>query len=172
MATDLIMPTIPGDPHQMPQPKSTFSHLPPQRPQHMRSLSYQVPPQQPSSNQVSPLSTSVERQHASTPSSPKGYHTRRCRPTYMPAVLRPNSDFIPQKMDGAFAPGRANTIGAMPETTSGSFLGMPGISAISQRLNRRTTGDSAKYLKGNWDLDIFPEVTDVPSRQHWKVSTR
>jgi hypothetical protein len=88
---------------------------------------------------------------------------------YMPAVLRPNSEFLPQKLNGAFAPDRANTFSSTPETTSGSFLGMPGISAISQRLARRTTGDSAKYLEGNWDLEIFPQVTSLPGRQHWKA---
>lgn len=172
MAADLIMPKM-GDPYQAySQNAAAFvAQVPPQRPQHMRSLSYQVPPQQPSSNQVSPLSTSIERQHASTPSSPKAYHARQARPMYMPAVLRPNSEFTQQKLNCAFAPGRANTMGAVPETTGGSFLGIAGISAISQRLGRRTTGDSAKYLEGDWDLDIFPEVTDQPSRQHWKVST-
>ena len=171
MATDLIMPKLPGDIHHLPQPP--VPQVLPQRPLHTRSLSYQVP-HHPSSNQVSPLSSSDERLQASTTaSSPNAYHARQARPLYMPAVLRPNSEFTAQKLTNGFAPGRANTAGAVTERrlSGGSFLGMPGIAAISQRLGRRTTGDSAKYLEGDWDLDIFPDVTDLPTRQHWKVST-
>jgi hypothetical protein len=164
------MPKLPGDLHQIPQAPNP--QVLAQRPLHTRSLSYQVP-HHPSSNQVSPLSSSDERLQASTTaSSPNAYHARQARPLYMPAVLRPNSEFTAQKLTKGFALGRANTAGAVTERrlSGGSFLGMPGIAAISQRLGRRTTGDSAKYLEGDWDLDIFPDVTDGPTRQHWKVS--
>lgn len=163
MTAELIMPTLPGDQHQAaPQPRHN-----PQRPQHMRSLSYQVPP---ASQQISPLSTSNEsQQNASVPASPKAHHARQVRPMYMPAVLRPNSEFS-QKLT------RASTTGHRPDCEfsagrrlSNGLMSVTGMAMI-QRLSRRSTGDSGSQLEGGWDLDLFPAVTDLPTRQHWKVS--
>lgn len=156
------MPTLPGNDHQQaPQPRQQGL----QRPQHVRSLSYQVPHSQ---QQISPLSTSDEQQRSSMPPSPKARHAQQNRPMYMPAVLRPNSDFT-QGLK------RASTTQSSPSSrrnsNSSTFMNVPGLGAI-QRLSRRSTGDSDKSIKGGWDLDLFPTVTDLPTKKHWKVSKR
>jgi hypothetical protein len=46
-------------------------------------------------------------------------------------------------------------------------MNVPGLATI-QRLSRRSTGESTKCPEGGWDLELFPEVTDVPTRNHWK----
>ncbi|CAH0026764.1 unnamed protein product [Clonostachys rhizophaga] len=165
MAAELIMPTLPGDQHP-----HHHHHFATQRPPHSRSLSFQVP--QPHSNQLSPLSTSdLDKHHASTPSSPKAKHARPARPMYMPAVLRPNSDFICQKITGVSP---TNSDASSVQTagrrrlSGAGFMMMPGFSALGQRLTRRTTGDSTKSFESGWDLDLFPQVTDLPTRKHWK----
>lgn len=158
MTAELIMPTLPGNDHQQaPQPRQQGL----QRPQHVRSLSYQVPHSQ---QQISPLSTSDEQQRSSMPPSPKARHAQQNRPMYMPAVLRPNSDFT-QGLK------RTSTTQSSPSSrrnsNSSTFMNVPGLGAI-QRLSRRSTGDSDKSIKGGWDLDLFPTVTDLPTKKHWK----
>ena len=160
------MPTLPGD--QQPSAPQHHPHI--QRPQHVRSVSYQV---QPSSSQISPLSTSDETQHnASLPGSPKAYHARQTRPLYMPAVLRPNSDFK-QKVTRARTAGHCGNCDCTSGrrlSNGGGIMNVPGLATI-QRLSRRSTGESTKCPEGGWDLELFPEVTDVPTRNHWKVSS-
>ena len=167
MTAELIMPTLPGDQHQQqaPQPR----HNNPQRPQHLRSLSYQV---QPTSQQISPLSTSGESQHnASVPASPK--NGRHGRPMYMPAVLRPNSDFT-QKLTRASTTQSANNRSDYEYSTgrrlSNGLMNVTGLAMI-QRLSRRSPAEGGSQLEGGWDLELFPAVTDLPTRKHWKVST-
>ncbi|KAL6869548.1 Zn finger protein [Amphichorda felina] len=167
MTAELIMPTLPGDQHQhhAPQPRQN-----PQRPQHLRSLSYQVQPT--SHHQISPLSTSDESQKhtASVPGSPKAYHGRHCRPMYMPAVLRPNSDFT-QKLTRASTTQSASHRPDGEYTTgrrlSNGLMNVTGLAMI-QRLSRRSTAESDNQPEGGWDLELFPAVTDLPTRNHWK----
>lgn len=169
MTAELIMPTLPGDQHQVPQPRHHF-----QRPPHMRSVSYQVPA---SSHQISPLSSSNESQeNSSMPSSPRAYHARQARPLYMPAVLRPNSEFTQKLNRASTAPqddqfdGNGRRLSNGSGGSSSSFINVPGLAMI-QRLSRRSTGDSGKCVEGGLDLELFPLVTDVPTREHWKVSS-
>lgn len=139
--------------------------------------------------QISPLSTS----NNTSPTSPKSqYHTRQVRPLYIPAVLRPNehpSREVSSKAkprgkadpDGdSYAAGGEGAVddedeedaeGRRVMRSSGSFISMSGLGAFGfGRLSRRTTNDSAKCVDGAWNLDLFPEVTELPSRDHWKVS--
>lgn len=172
MAAELIIPTAPGD--QLPA-HNPARHFAPQRPAHTRSLSYQVP-RHPASANVSPLSTSGDKQQqhqqqtaASTPGSPKD-GAPHGRLMYMPAVLRPNSEFTANKLTRASTAGQDNE----STSTSGRRLSasgfIPGLVTIGQRLTRRTTSDSGKCPDAGWNLQLFPQVTDLPTRKHWKVS--
>lgn len=166
MTAELIMPTLPGNGQQAPLPYQAA----PQRPQHFRSLSYQVPASQ---QQVSPLSSSDEAQRSSMPSSPKQHYNSQDRPLYMPAVLRPNSDFT-QGLHRASTAGQCSSCdnpSSRRNSNSSTFMSVPGLGVI-QRLSRRSTGDSDKSIQGAWDLDLFPTVTDLPTKKHWKVSKR
>lgn len=173
MATELIMPTLPSE--HLHQPPPTSRAFIPARPPHSRTQSYQLP----SGPQLSPLSTSDNsgssngspghpQVSASTPASPKAHHARHLRPMYMPAVLRPNE--FPTK--------RARCKPSMPEsddavsdrTVRRGSVGFMGMTALGQRLSRRSTGDSGKSFDGDWDLDLFPQVKALPTREHWKVS--
>ncbi|KAI9166915.1 FYVE-type zinc finger-containing protein [Paramyrothecium foliicola] len=164
MATDLIMPVLPGN-------QQFSSHFLPERPvhHHRRSQSYQIPP----GPQISPLSTSdISNHNASTPGSPKAHHARHVRPLYMPAVLRPNSEFTPVKVVRSQTGSDTEpNSGLSSRRSSNSFITIPGLTGIGQRLTRRSTGDSGKSFDGEWDLDLFPEVTSVPTRKHWKPDT-
>ncbi|KAF4124117.1 FYVE zinc finger [Geosmithia morbida] len=177
MTAELIMPTMATDRHhyQAPPPHHVQQH----RPEHMRSFSYQVPPV---NHQISPLSSSGESQHnASVPASPKAYQNQHqdsrhyTRPMYMPAVLRPNSDFIPPLSGGVAVDTSSNghdsdcvCHGGRRLSNSSTLMNMAGIGVI-QRLSRRSTADSAKCPEGHsHNHDIFPTVTDVPTRDHWK----
>jgi hypothetical protein len=173
MATDLIMPVLPGN-------QQFSNHFAPEhRPgmNHRRSQSYQIPP----GPQISPLSTSdLSNPNNSTPASPKAHHARHVRPMYMPAVLRPNSDFQPPRTTikpPTVASGNNNGGGSDTEPNSGlssrrssnSLITIPGLGGIGHRLTRRSTNDSGKSFNGELDLDLFPQVTDLPTRKHWKV---
>lgn len=83
----------------------------------------------------------------------------------MPAVLRP-TEF----------PSKARPVTVRPEGDDGeervlrsnaSFISLAGLGALG-RLSRRSTGDSGKFVDGEWNLDLFPKPTGVPTRQHWK----
>ncbi|KAH7329249.1 hypothetical protein B0I35DRAFT_404490 [Stachybotrys elegans] len=154
MATDLIMPTLPGEQH-------LSRHFLPQRPQHhMRSTSYQLP----MGPQISPLSTSstIDSTTSVPPSpSPKDHHARQLRPLYMPAVLRPNHEFAAAANKGGYDSEPTSAIAA--RRPSSGFL-----DGLGQRLSRRSTGDEPSGLAGDIDLDLFPQVTALPTRKHWK----
>jgi hypothetical protein len=177
MATDLIMPVLPGN-------QQFSSHFVPEhRPgmNHRRSQSYQIPP----GPQISPLSTSdLSNPNNSTPASPKAHYARHGRPMYMPAVLRPNSDFQPPRttIKPPTAGGGNNnnngggsdvepSSGLSSRRSSNSLITIPGLGGIGHRLTRRSTGDSGKSFDGELDLDLFPKVTDLPTRKHWKPDT-
>lgn len=170
MAAELIMPTLPGDQQQ------SRHFLPPSRPLHTRSQSYQVS----SGPQISPLNTAhadmMANQTCSTPPSPtgsgSGFRNGGGRPMYMPAVLRRCDEFPSRKVT------RCKTASSTSSTDSDStlrlgnsaILNLPGLSAIGNRLSRRSTGESSKTLEGEWNADAYPQVTGQPSRTHWKVS--
>ena len=138
--------------------------------------------------QISPLSTS----NNGSPNSPQAninYHGNRVRPMYMPAVLRPNEH--PSRELPAGAIDNTSAVGDSSEDgdaldddetasrrsggvhSSGSFISLPGLGAFGiGRLSRRSTNDSGKCMGDkNWNLDSFPEVNGLPSRNHWKVCT-
>jgi len=157
MATDLIMPTLPGEQEQ------SRHFLPLQRPQHNRSQSYQIP----QSTQISPLSTSTSTgSNSSTPSSPKSGR----KPMYMPAVLRSNHEFPPHpKLAKSRTFGEDDDARARhhQRTQSGNAFGnFPGFGVLSPR-SRRPSKVGQELCDG-WDLKLFPQVTAQPTRQHWK----
>lgn len=188
MTAELIMPTLAAENHfQAPQPRHFQHHhqqpqQPPQqqqqrRPQHMRSFSYQVPP---AAQQISPLSTSGESEHhTSVPASPNGRHARgfsQARPMFMPAVLRPNSDFIPQPLTSSSPNGSHDSDcechGGRRLSNSSTLMNMAGIAGmgVMGRLSRRATADNNKCPEGHSrNHDGFPAVTQAPTRAHWKV---
>lgn len=55
--------------------------------------------------------------------------------------------------------------------TNSSIINLPGMTLFGTRLARTPTGDSGRSsLEGDFDLELFPEVTSLPTRKHWKVS--
>lgn len=166
MATDLIMPTLPGG-----QQSQHYFPQRPQRPQHQRSQSYQIP----TGPQISPSgheSTSPDS-NGSTSSSPRAYHTRQVRPMYMPAALRPN--LFPSKKTKTSAvddggSGSSIESDVTLRRTNGSMISLPGMSVFGGRLSRVSTGESTRSsVDGDFDLETFPAVTSLPSRTHWKA---
>lgn len=192
MATDFIMPHVPttsSRDHYFPPQSQHMSQIPAFQPNYAYAQNYTssnaytttaanfVTPYNP---QISPLSTS----NNSSPTSPKSqYHTRQVRPLYIPAVLRPNehpSHELPTKQsglsNGAGAEGAVDSdddddVGNHRVVrSSGSFISLPGLGAFGfGRLTRRATSDSGKCLDSSWNLDLFPEVVGLPSRDHWKA---
>ncbi|KAI5465841.1 hypothetical protein BGZ63DRAFT_420376 [Mariannaea sp. PMI_226] len=163
MAADLIMPTLPGD-----QTRHFFANQRPHQRSHQRTQSFQIPV----GPQISPSSTSDSASHdSSNPTSPKAYHARQVRPMYMPAALRPNlfpsKSMKPKADDGASASSSDSDITL--RRTNSSLINIPNMSIFGHRLSRTSTGDSNRSsLDGDFDLDMFPEVTGAPTRDHWK----
>ncbi|CAK7266073.1 Zn finger protein [Sporothrix epigloea] len=121
------------------------------------------------------------------------YHTRQVRPLYIPAVLRPNEH---PSREGQAKAGAAidngsngnsfatsddsNDLELADDGSSGSWrsgsirlnnsnLSLPGLSAFGiGRLSRRSTNDSISCIDSSWNLDLFPDVSGSPSRDHWK----
>lgn len=162
------MPRLPGQ-----QPQAPYYTHHQQRQQHhpqQQYPSFQPSPITTSSYQssthynspVSPLSTSSNL----SPTTPKNYISRQIRPLYVPAVLRP-TEFPSKAPPPRPAPEDDETSEDSPRPSS-SFMGFGGLSAFG-RLSRRSTGDSAKSVNGNWNLDMFPKPTGPPTRKHWKV---
>ncbi|CAJ0553963.1 Ff.00g124750.m01.CDS01 [Fusarium sp. VM40] len=163
MAADLIMPTLPGDQHSR-------HFFPQQRPTHSRNQSYQISV----GPQISPINTNTSTSPdsiSSDPTSPRAYQGRQNRPMYMPAALRPN--LFPSKtsrmpMDDAASASSTESENTLRRTNS-SLINIPGMSVFSNKLARVSTGDSAQSsIDGDFDLDMFPEVKDQPTRKHWK----
>ncbi|KAK3939902.1 vacuolar segregation protein pep7 [Diplogelasinospora grovesii] len=112
--------------------------------------------------QISPLSTSGNV----SPTSPKNYVTRHAPPMYMPAVLRPTE--FPSK--APLPKPKVNPQRDAEERSlrpNSSYLSLAGLGGFG-RLSRRSTGDSGKCVDGNWNLDMFPKPTGLPTRKHWK----
>lgn len=115
-------------------------------------------------SQISPISSATATPQGSSPTSPRSslshaaVHTRQLRPLksplYVPAVLRPNQ---PSR--------KIKTNPLTPDSTQGSFE--------SAGLSRSDSGDSGKWGLGmivetEWSVKDLGEVTDVPSKDHWK----
>lgn len=162
MAAELIMPTLPGTQQQ----SRHFLHNRPV--QHTRSHSYQVAP----APTVSPLQTNLPAHHSSTPPSPtrSGSMTPGARPLYMPAVLRPNYEFPPQPLSKSPSANSDSGSDTTLRRTNTGLLSLTGLGAIGNRLSRRSTMESRKSVEGEWNLDMYPEVSNQPTRKHWKVS--
>ncbi|KAL2260977.1 hypothetical protein VTK26DRAFT_4840 [Humicola hyalothermophila] len=171
MATDFMMPRMPGQQQQSQSPYYA-------RQQHQRQqfraqqLSFQptqIATAQPSpvasqyNSPISPLSSSGNI----SPSTNKSYITRQIRPLYVPAVLRP-TEFPSKEPPHEASPQDEDDISeeATPRPNS-SFMNLGSLTPFG-RLSRRSTGDSAKCLDGKWELDLFPEPTGPPTRKHWK----
>lgn len=169
MSADLVMPMLPSE-------QQHSRHFLPKRPHHSRSRSYQLP----QGPQISPINTAGFNNGnnsgaVSTPPSPKTYNARHVRPLYMPAALRPNDEFPsiaftkPKSGDTSSDSGSDSTL----RRSNTGFMNLPAFSGIGQRLSRRSTGgspNSGNSLNGDWNLELFPEVTEMPTRNHWKVS--
>lgn len=184
MATDLVMPSLPAEQQYAPHVRLPFVA----RPQHARTRSYQLP----SASQISPLSTSdgtLSNKPGSNPGtgpstspvngghSPSSSKGRVVKPLYMPAVLRPNE--FPTR-SARSKPGSPTGLGneasygdAEPSMTSlrrssSSLMGMAGLNVLGQRLGRRPNGPGCNGLTDDFDLKMFPSVTALPRRDHWK----
>lgn len=112
--------------------------------------------------QISPLSTSGN----ASPTSPKTYLSRQIRPLYMPAVLRP-TEFPSKAPPPKPKPEDEDEVDERVLKSNSSFISLAGLGALGRR-SRRSTGDSAKCVDGNWNLDLFPKPTGLPTRDHWK----
>ncbi|KAK3333178.1 hypothetical protein B0T19DRAFT_118767 [Cercophora scortea] len=146
MATDFIMPRMP-DHHQQQQ-------------HYQQPLPFaQAPTPTTYTPQISPLSTS-------SPTSPRPSIARQQPRPYMPAVLRPTQfpskapPPKPKPEDEAETDERA----LRPNS---SFISLGGLGALGL-LSRRSTGDSGKCMGDDFNLDLFPKPTGVPTRKHWK----
>lgn len=158
MAADLIMPTLPGD-----QSRHFFAQR-----SHQRTQSFQIP----GAPHISSLSTSESTSpDSSNPTSPKAFHARQVRPVYMPAALRPNlfpSKTVKPKGDDAASASSSDSDLTLRRANS-SLINIPGMSVFGHRLSRTSTSDSNRSsLDGDFDLEMFPEVTALPTRKHWK----
>lgn len=165
MATDLIMPTL---------NTQQTSYFFPERPQHHRSQSYQAGPRPGVSyngyNGISSLSSS--NSSGNSPTSPRPYVGPRQRPLFIPAALRPNEfPSKPVPVPKSSLSEDSTPVGSLTRQSTG-LLSLAG-SAV-QRLTRRSTGDSGKVIDDSDDelnADLFPDVTGLPTRSHWKVRT-
>lgn len=157
MATELFSPLMPDQ-----QQSAFFQAQAQQLPQQPPLPTF--PPPQPYTPQISPLSTSGN----GSPTSPKHYVTRPLRPLFMPAVLRPNTDFPPIPVTPRSRPESDDEEDERNLKSNSSFISLTGLGALG-RLSRRSTGDSGKCVDQDWNLDMFPEPTGAPTRKHWKV---
>lgn len=157
MATEFIMPRLP-DQRQQPHHYQT-GHFQPAS----TATGYQSGTHYTHTPQISPLSTSGN----GSPTSPSKNHiTRQIRPLYMPAVLRPTE--FPSKAPARLKTEEDDQSEERSLQSNSSFIGLPALG----RLSRRSTGDSGKCLDSEWNLDLFPKPTGVPTRKHWKVCSR
>lgn len=164
MAAQLIMPTAPGSQqhsrHFLPDSRRPHAHN--------RSQSFQLPP----GPQLSPNSANGfhEPPHAvSTPPSPKARHAR---PLYMPAALRANNEFPSQPLTKSRSGDSSSDSGS--DTTlrrsNTGFMSLGGL--VGQQFGRRASESGKSSIDGEWNLDLFPDVTEQPTRKHWKVSSK
>lgn len=169
MATDFIMPRMPGQQQQAPYYAPQQQQRQQYRAQQPSFQPSQITTAQPSpasqyNSPVSPLSTSGNI----SPSTHKGYISRQPRPLFVPAVLRP-TEFPSKEPPPEPSPREDDETSEQTLRPNSSFMNLGGLTPFG-RLSRRSTGDSAKCLDGNWNLDQFPEPTGAPTRLHWKVN--
>ncbi|PHH73934.1 hypothetical protein CDD80_3468 [Ophiocordyceps camponoti-rufipedis] len=157
MAADLVMPA--------PRSQDAQSwHFLPGRPPSRRSPSFRAA----TGPHMSPHSISdagSNQTDSSYPPSPTGVlTTSKGRPVYIPAVLRPCDEFPSKKI--------FTSAGSVSDSDSDSPLRRVNSNiinlALGHRLTRRPSTDSAKAFNGHWNLDSYPQVTDLPTRIHWK----
>jgi hypothetical protein len=43
-------------------------------------------------------------------------------------------------------------------------------SLVGQQFGRRASESGKSSIDGEWNLELFPDVTEQPTRKHWKVS--
>ncbi|KAK4137151.1 hypothetical protein BT67DRAFT_96541 [Trichocladium antarcticum] len=170
MATDFVMPRMPGQEQQPPH----YGH------QQQLRQQYRSQPQPPSfqptpitttfqpstqyNSPVSPLSTSGNF----SPTAQKNYITRQLRPLYVPAVLRPTEFPSKEPLPTPSTPQDEDETSEQTLRPNSSFMNLGGLSAFG-RLSRRSTGDSTKSTDSNpMNLDHFPDPSGAPTRQHWK----
>ncbi|KOS18533.1 FYVE-type zinc finger-containing protein [Escovopsis weberi] len=186
MTAELIMHTLPG--HQQ-----ETSHFFPRRPQHTRARSQTNPGPQLSPNshlnytynynlsenqhqQVQHPFSIYHAQHSqqtvSSPPSPTSSYPPRisARPLYMPAALRPNDEFPSRPLVKPKTNDSSSDSGSEYGTLRryNTLMGITGLGNIGQRLNRRPAESQPKTFEGEWNLDQYPEVTEQPTRKHWK----
>jgi hypothetical protein len=180
MATELVMPSMPAEQQYAHHVRLPFVA----RPQHARTRSYQLP----SASQISPLSSSdgtSSNKPNSNPgtgpsTSPVGSHSpssskaRVVKPLYIPAVLRPNefptrsARSKPGSPTGEPASSEADPGNTSLRRSSTSLMGMTGFNVLGQRLGRRPDGPGGNGVGNDFDLKMFPSVTALPRRDHWK----
>lgn len=171
MASELVLPRripihqdgpIPAQqpkPCQYTSPENTFNCHPPQTCQPPVPLGDSAP--------ASPMNSSSTN---SSPTSPRSYYARQIRPNYMPAVLRPN-EYQARRLSSSGSDGaedqkppdqivsRQNSNNVLGPASINSFMGM-----FCGRPQK-----ALRFFEDEDDLDHYPTVTDMPTRQHWKV---
>ncbi|KAK8042115.1 FYVE domain-containing protein [Apiospora rasikravindrae] len=162
MATELIMPRLPDQ-------QQPFAHFytPQYNQYNPQSPGFQSQTQAQTQQvytqpQISPLSTS----NNASPTSPKSYHGRQVRPLYMPAVLRPT-----ERQSRVVAPGKKIEDDSESLKMNNSFISLAGLGNLGGRFSRRSTVDNGKFVDNEWDFDMYPKPTALPTKQHWKPDT-
>ena len=140
---------------QMPAPATHYNPHPPQYPSQFSLYSSQP---------VSPASSNPTTPQGSSPTSPRSSthlstHTRQLRPPksplYVPAVLRPSQP-----------PRRKTGTGTLTPPSTNDGLDAPAL--------LRSDSDNGKWglgrlMDSEWRGKPLGRVTDLPSRDHWKV---
>jgi hypothetical protein len=126
------------------------------------------------SQPISPVNSATATPQNSSPTSPLsgapyplplGLQARQLRPLksplYVPAVLRPTDP--PRRLQ------RPSSI-TPPHSANSTFDTLSSLKPLS----RKSTADSGKYSLGKisefeWSISGLPEVTNLPTRKHWKV---
>jgi hypothetical protein len=87
----------------------------------------------------------------------------------MPAVLRPNDEFPSLPLTKSRSPDSSSDSGS-DTTLRRSNTGFMSLGGIVGRGSRRASESGKSSIDGEWNLDLFPDVTEPPTRKHWKVS--
>jgi hypothetical protein len=120
--------------------------------------------------QISPVNSVPATPNNASPTSPRTalpphIPSRQLRPPksplYVPAVLRPTDPPRRVTRQSPLTP---------PQSQNSSFDDLEN----ARTLNRRSTGDSGKFGLGaiteaEWSTEGLGKVTDLPTREHWKV---
>ena len=121
------------------------------------------------SQQISPINSATATPNNTSPTSPQTtLPPRQLRapkvPLYVPAVLRPTEPPRRVTRQSPLTP---------PHSSNNSFDDLEN----ARKLNRHSTGDSGKFGLGaiteaEWSTEGLGKVTDLPTREHWKVCQR